>query len=102
MTTPRRFHVELEEAQARVNAIAEQVYARMRDEQARTRLGLGCRYLGVWRRWEWSVVDVTTDTTMASGRALTVRGMRRRRYAAYLLVLAQVAADGQTEAGEPR
>jgi len=81
-----RLHVELHEALRRKAA-----------ERARTRLGLGGGYNGFWRRWTWSVDDVTTNKPRATGWALTEWSFRRRRYAAYLRELDRLTADGRAE-----
>lgn len=81
-----RLAVELDEALRRKAA-----------ERARTRLGLGGGYISFWHRWTWSVEDVTTNQSVATGWALTERGFRRRRYAAYLRVLDRMTADGRAE-----
>jgi hypothetical protein len=92
--TGPRFGLSWEEAVAQAAEDAAKLTARLRAEEARTRLSLRERYCGWLGGWDWRVVDESTGETKARGHAFTERGMHRRRYAAYLRVLDEIAQDG--------
>lgn len=94
MSAQRRYGLTWEEAVALAQRDAAQLNARMRAEDARTRLSLRDRYLGPVRGWRWRVVEEAADATLASGWAWTERAMHRRRYAAYLRELDRIAEGG--------
>jgi hypothetical protein len=47
------------------------------------------------RRWTWEVLDEAQRpaATLAHGRALTIRGARRRAHRAYVRILHETGAD---------
>jgi len=91
----RRLGVDLDEALRRQAVDREQARTRLRAEETRSRIRPHLSPIPGARWWQrglkWSVQDDTTGMVLASGRAWSRRAAERRRYRAYLRVLAEVA-----------